>query len=194
MSLRQGVVLWCSGSLTTFIIVGVFWTIFRNELDAARSLVAKANATFEQVTQVNQLVEDVQNTTQQLQSAIVRELPNIIRGDIGNLQSFVIKADAMSEYTHEGLQKVAHQLDSLVEQSQAEAELAKFLGPAIQKLTHHIDGLVEQSQAESKFLEDAMQKLAHYLDGLVEQSKAEAKFREETTEQLRSIQDQIMQM
>ena len=51
MSLKQGIILWVSGSLTAFIIVGIFWTVFRTELDAARSLVIKADATFEQAEQ-----------------------------------------------------------------------------------------------------------------------------------------------
>ena len=63
LTLKQGIILWISGTLTAFIIMGVFWTVFRNELDAARSLVLRSNATFEKTEQmldgVNALHRDV---------------------------------------------------------------------------------------------------------------------------------------
>ena len=64
MSLKHGLILWASGSLTAFLIVGVFWTIFRNELDAARYLAAKADATF---AKTEQGLRDLQQATERFE-------------------------------------------------------------------------------------------------------------------------------
>ena len=49
MTFKHSLIMWLSGALTSLIIIGIFWTVFRTELDAARSLVIKADATFEEL-------------------------------------------------------------------------------------------------------------------------------------------------
>ena len=78
LTLRQGVIIWCTGSLTTFIILSVMWTVFRNELDAARSVMQTANATFERTEQLyrrmEKLSKDLPSAIQAMSEGITQPL------------------------------------------------------------------------------------------------------------------------
>ena len=113
MSLKHGVILWCSGSLTAFVIMGMFWTIFRNELDAARSLVVKANETFEQAERT---MNETAKMSQQLRDAVdtaSRDVRNEASKDREGIQSLLNRLDATVAQIQQAIQKIAHKVDEL---------------------------------------------------------------------------------
>ena len=113
MSLKHGIILWCSGTLTAFVIMGMFWTIFRNELDAARSLVVKANATFEQAERTT---NETAKMSQQLRDAVEtlsRDIQNQASKDREGIQNLLNQVDAKVVHIQQAVQKIAHKVDEL---------------------------------------------------------------------------------
>ena len=87
--MKQGVVLFVSGSFTAFVMMGIFWTIFRNELDAARSLVKQSNATFEEVEgmldEINRLSAEIEESVKNTNKDIAeyqRHMVKEVRSDL----------------------------------------------------------------------------------------------------------------
>ena len=108
MSLKREVIIWCAGALTTLIIVGVFWTVCRVELDAARTLVMKADATFQRA---NQLLAEIR--PEQLQA---------MAHDLKQLIGYEERTQPALQSLMEHLQAIEHDLKQLIEARSAQRQ------------------------------------------------------------------------
>ena len=113
MSLKHGVILWCSGSLTAFVMMGLFWTIFRNELDAARSLVIKANETFEQAERTMNETAKMSQQLRDLVETASRDIRHEVGRDREEIQSLLYRVDATVGQIQQAMQKIVHKVDDL---------------------------------------------------------------------------------
>ena len=137
MSMRQGLVLWMSATLTAATILGIVWMVFRSELDAARTLVMSANVTQEETLK---LIEDNHKLAEEIRGVLRRAVEDL-QGQIGNelraAQTLTRQSTATYESVVDAMQKVTGKMDQWMEQD------AQRWDAAIQNITHRLDVLQE---------------------------------------------------
>ena len=166
MSLKQNVVLWVSGTLTAFTIMGIFWTVFRSELDAARSLVVKANAIFEQI---DQTLKRVDETSQRLEGTVQSRLYEFQNETRKTLAMF----DELIRKTNEVVLRIEPTFQATL---------------AMVRVLHEI---VPQDHYRLASVDHAIQELGQAIDRIHEQLNRQVESFNTITQHLQAVQEQL---
>ena len=160
--LKQGIILFVSGSLTALVIVGIFWTIFRSELDAARSLVRKANTTFELTEQVSREIDETLKKGWANFQDMSGEFGRDIRHDFRTLAAeMATQINKSSDGFRENYKTAMRELEIIKEQFEVTARHLQTLDAT--QLDQEIRSLAEQAHQDrltaAAQLEDATAKV-----------------------------------
>ena len=196
MSMRQGLVLWMSATLTAATILGIVWMVFRSELDAARTLTVKVNETQEDTLR---LLEDNRKLAEDIRAALRRTVEDL-QGQIGNelraAQTLTRQSTATYESVTEAMKWLEQQQTSITlwegaiqnitnRQDRLQTDVNELLtqqrdsatvwDAAIQSITHQLlmlqeqtEELQHQQEANATVWDAAIQSITHRLNGLQE--------------------------
>jgi hypothetical protein len=164
MSLKREVIIWCAGALTTLIIVGIFWTVCRVELDAARTLAMKADATFQQA---NQLLAETRDINKVMMQAM--------GDDLKTFKKFETQTRAVIASIPDQLQAMGHEVRLVMGYEERAQPILQALVDHLQAMGREVRvimGYEEKTQPTLQSLIDQTQAMGHDLRQLTEARSA----------------------